>query len=277
MMNSAPLQEWINIVNKLSAYIIAYNEADKIEAAINSVLWANEVIVIDSHSEDDTAIIAERMGAKVIQVPFNGFGDLRNQAVMACQYDWVFSLDADERCTPAARDEILSTINTAASDVYYIPRRNFFMGRWIRHSGWYPDYRQPQLFRKGTMTYINDRVHERFEIHSNRVDYLQQPIWQVPFKNLAEVMRKANRYSSLGVERLSEKNKKTSMGRSLIKGVWAFLKHYILKLGFLDGWPGFVIALGNFYGTYFRYAKYYEQKMQWQLPDTPPLTRDKSS
>lgn len=262
-------------MNKISVYIIAYNEAEKIEAAMHSVLWADEIIVVDSYSEDDTAVIAERLGAKVIQVPFQGFGDLRNQGVAVCQYDWIFSLDSDERCTPEARNEILSTINDVqAKDIYYIPRRNFFMGRWIKHSGWYPNYRQPQLFRKNTLSYINDRVHERFELHSQKVGYLQKAIWQAPFKNLAEVMHKANRYSSLGVERLAQNNKKTSMGYSLIKGIWVFFKHYVLKLGFLDGWPGFVIALGNFYGTYFRYAKYYEKKMQWQLPESPPLNRE---
>ena len=263
-------------MNKISVYIIAYNEVEKIEAAINSVLWADEIIVIDSNSKDGTTEKAEAMGARVMQVTFNGFGDLRNQALGTCQYDWVFSLDADERCTPDARDEILSIINNPnALDVYYVPRKNFFMGRWIKHSGWYPNYRQPQLFRKGALSYQNDPVHEGFELHSNKpVAYIKNSIWQAPFKNLAEVMYKANRYSSLGVEKLAEKNKKTSMGRSLTRGLWAFIKHYILKRGFLDGWPGFVIALGNFYGTYFRYAKYYEQKMQWRFPESPPLRRE---
>ncbi len=262
-------------MEKISVYIIAYNEVEKIEAAINSVLWADEIIVVDSNSTDGTTEKAEAMGARVIQVPFCGFGDLRNQALNACQYDWIFSLDADERCTPETRDEIMSTIKDPdAKDVYYVPRKNFFMGRWIKHSGWYPNYRQPQLFRKAALSYGNDAVHEGFEVHSKKsAGYLQQAIWQTPFKNLSEVMYKANRYSSLGVEKLAEKNKKTSMGRSLTRGLWAFIKHYIFKRGFLDGWPGFVIALGNFYGTYFRYAKYYEQKMQWQLPESPPLYR----
>lgn len=262
-------------MSQLSVYIIAYNEAEKIESAINSVLWADEIIVVDSHSTDDTVMIAEALGAKVIQVDFNGFGDLRNQGVQACQYDWVFSLDADERCTPAVRDEILSIMaDSASQDVYYVPRKNFFMGRWIKHSGWYPDYRQPQLFRKNALTYVNDSVHERFEIHSDKVAYLTHEIWQTPYKNLAEVMHKANRYSELGVERLKGNKTKVSMARCLLKGIWVFIKHYVIKLGFLDGWPGFVIALGNFYGTYFRYAKYYEQKMQWRLPESPPLKKE---
>ena len=99
-------------MSKLSVYIIAYNQITKIETAIKSVLWADEVVVVDSHSIDGTTELAEKLGARVVQVPFRGFGDLRNQAVAACQYDWIFSLDSDERCTPAARDEILSIINS---------------------------------------------------------------------------------------------------------------------------------------------------------------------
>ena len=262
-------------MNKISVYIIAYNEVEKIEAAINSVLWADEIILVDSHSTDGTTEKVTSMGAKVVQVDFKGFGDLRIQGTNACQYDWIFSLDADERCTPEARDEILTIINNEnAHDVYFMPRKNFFMGRWIKHSGWYPNYRQPQLFRKNALQYHDDAVHEGYTINSDMpAGYLTKAIWQMPFNDLGEVMYKANRYSTLGVEKLAEKNKKTSMGRSLGRGVWVFIKHYIFKRGFLDGWPGFVIALGNFYGTYFRYAKYYEQKMQWKLPESPPLKK----
>jgi len=152
---------------EISVYIIAYNEADKITAAVNSVLWADEVIVIDSHSTDDTADIAESLGATVVQIDFDGFGKLRNDAIAACSHAWIFSLDSDERCTPAAAEEIRSIMaNPDAADAYYVPRKNWFMGRWIRHCGWYPDYRQPQLFRKGALTFDkHDEVHEAFEIH----------------------------------------------------------------------------------------------------------------
>src|SRR3990167_9024572 len=99
-------------MNKISAYIIAFNEQEKICDAVNSVLWADEVIVVDSHSEDDTASIAQACGARVVQVDFKGFGDLRNQAIQACQHEWIFSLDSDERCTTAVRDEVLSIIQS---------------------------------------------------------------------------------------------------------------------------------------------------------------------
>ena len=148
-------------MKKISAYVIAYNQESKIEDAVKSVLWADEILLVDSHSEDRTAEIASGLGARVVQVEFKGFGDLRNQAVAACSHEWIFSLDSDERCTPEARDEILQVINSDnAKDAYYMPRRNYFMGRWIRFSGYYPDYRQPQLFRKGALVYRQDEVHE---------------------------------------------------------------------------------------------------------------------
>ncbi len=149
------------IVTKLSAYILTYNEAEKIAAAVSSVLWADEVVVINSFSTDRTAEIAAALGAHVVQVPFNGFGELRNRAVEACKYDWIFSLDADERCTAEMRDEILKLLAEGpALDVYRVPRRSYMMGRWIRGSGWYPNFRQPQFFRKGSMRYTLEPVHE---------------------------------------------------------------------------------------------------------------------
>jgi glycosyltransferase involved in cell wall biosynthesis len=260
----------------ISAYIIAYNEEEKIGQAINSVLWADEIIVVDSHSKDKTASIAAQLGARVVQIDFHGFGDLRNRAMAACSHQWIFSLDSDERCTPEARDEILAIINSDAPlDAYYIPRRNFFMGRWIKHSGFYPDYRQPQLFRKGALQFKkNDPVHEEYEIVTKKeVGYLRQAIWQFPYKDLAEVVHKANRYSSLGAEKLDLRGTKSGLAKALGRGLWSFFHMYIMKKGIMDGWPGFIIALGNFEGTFYKYAKLYELQADWQAPESPPLRR----
>ncbi len=262
-------------MNKISAYIIAFNEEWKIRDAINSVLWADEIVVVDSHSTDDTASIAESMGAKVVQVDFIGFGDLRNRAIAACSHDWIFSLDSDERCTPEARDEILSKlINPGNTKAWYVPRRNFFMGRWIKHSGFYPDYRQPQLFKKGSLEFELDMVHEAYHVISSEpAGFLTKAIWQVPFKDLEEVLYKANKYSTLGAQKLRDNGKDANMLKALSHGLWSFCKLYFLKLGVLDGWPGFVIAVGNFEGTFFRYAKLHELKANWIAPPSPPLTR----
>ncbi|AKP74552.2 alpha-L-glycero-D-manno-heptose beta-1,4-glucosyltransferase [Piscirickettsia salmonis] len=262
---------------KVSAYVIAYNEEEKIRDCVQTLLWADEIIVADSGSTDRTAVWAEELGANVVQVPFNGFGDLRNQAIAHCTGDWIFSLDADERCTSAVRDEILEIIRRPESeraDIYQVPRRNFFLGRWIKHAGWYPNYRQPQLFRRGSMSYDLKPVHEGYIAHSHKpIGELTSAIWQIPFKNLDEVMHKANRYSTLGVDKLVERGKQGSFAKALLHGFWSFFKHYLLKRGFLDGWPGFIIALGNFEGTFYRHAKLTERQASWSLPKSEQVLK----
>lgn len=259
---------------RISVYIIAYNEADKIEAALRSVAWADEIVVADSFSTDGTAEIARKYTERVLQLPFEGFGKLRNDVLAQLSGDWIFSLDADERCTEAAAAEIRKVVEQPdAADAYRVPRRNFFFGRWIRYSGWFPDYRQPQLFRRGKLRYTEDAVHESYVLDGS-LGTLTEPIAQVPFKDLAQIVHKMQRYSTLGVERLAERHTPPSMGKALAHGVGAFLRHYVVRLGFLDGWAGFVIAFSNFEGTFYRYAKYTEstQKLTSE-PSLPPSLR----
>lgn len=259
---------------KISVYIIAFNEVEKIRDCINTVLWADEIILVDSNSTDGTTEIAEELGAKVIHIPFRGYGDLRNQAIANCSGDWIFSLDSDERCTEEVRDEIDTLVKGESLDIYRIPRKNFFMGRWIKYSGWYPNYRQPQLFKKGKMSYTMDKVHEGFISHSDKeIGIINNNIWQFPFKNMEEVIYKANRYSSLGVSKLESKGVKGGIFKAFIHGLFAFIKHYVFKLGFLDGGPGFVIAFGNFEGTFYRYLKLMEAQKKWSPPVITPIHR----
>jgi glycosyltransferase involved in cell wall biosynthesis len=261
---------------KISVYIIAFNEAEKIRDCINSVLWADEIILADSNSTDGTTEIAKELGAKVVHIPFQGYGSLRNQAITHCSGDWIFSLDSDERCTVEVRDEILKLIENASVDIYQVPRKNFFMGKWIKYSGWYPNYRQPQLFKNGKMTYTSEPVHEGFISKSNReIGHLENYIWQYPYKDIEQLIHKANRYSSLGVLKLQERGKSGGVLKAFLHGLWSFFKHYILKLGFLDGGPGFVIAFGNFEGTFYRYIKLLEAQKKWKAPNIIPIHKVK--
>ncbi len=251
-------------MQKISVYIIAFNEEDKIRQALESVQWADEIIVADSFSTDHTADIAQSYGARVVQIPFNGFGSLRNDAINACSHPWIFSLDSDERCTEEARQEIEAIISSwdikdqDSLDAYYVPRRNYFMGQWIKHAGFYPDYRQPQLFRKGALRFKDDAVHERYEVISDKpCGYMTAFINQIPFKNLEEIIHKANRYSTLGAQKLHKSGKRAGLFTAFSHGFWAAFTLYVLKLGFLDGWPGLIIAFANFEGTFYKYAKLY--------------------
>ena len=237
-------------------------------------MWADEIILADSYSTDGTPEIAKELGAKVINIPFRGFGNLRNEALSHCTGEWIFSLDSDERCTIEVRDEILKVIIDAKYDIYKVPRKNFFMGKWIKHSGWYPNFRQPQLFKNGKMSYDLNLVHEGFVSHSDKqIGIMNNAIWQFPFKDIEEVINKANRYSSLGVRKLQEKALVSSVFKAFIHGSWSFLKHYIFKLGFLDGGAGFVIAFGNFEGTFYRYIKLTETQNNWKPPKVLPLNK----
>ncbi len=258
-----------NLRPGVTAYIIAFNEAEKVSAAIKSVLWADEVLLVDSHSTDGTTEIAESFGIRVIHVPFKGYGHLRNEALSHIDYEWVFSLDADERCTQALSEEIRSVVSGEISgDAFFIPRKNYFMGRWIKHSGWYPNYRQPQLFRLGKMEYDSLPVHEGYVLKTDRApEYLKNHVYQIPFKDVGEMLRKADKYSTLGAKRLEAR--RLSVPIAVIHGSWAFIKHYIFKRGFLDGAPGFVIAIGNFEGTFYRYLKALETRNKSSLmPDS---------
>jgi glycosyltransferase involved in cell wall biosynthesis len=257
----------------ISTSIIALNQAEKIGDAISTVLWTDEIVLADSNSTDDTVKIAEGLGARVVQIPLTTFSELRNRAADACSSEWILSLDTDERCTAEVRDEILALLAAGPTcDAYYIPRRNYFMGRWIKGSGWYPNYRQPQLYRKGMMRYTRI-IHEAVEMkNGGQIGKLENALWQFPFQNFEEVLHKANRYSTVGARMLA--HKRVSMGTALGHAIWAFIKHYIFKVGFRDGWAGFVIALGNFEGTFYRYAKRFEETQSWDPPITKPIRRD---
>jgi glycosyltransferase involved in cell wall biosynthesis len=245
----------------VSVFILARNEELKIAAALESVAWAGEIVVIDSFSTDRTVEIAKDYAAKVVQLPFRRFGELRQAGITHTTKPWIFSLDSDERCTPEARDEILRIVGDPTSaDAYLVPRRNIFLGREIRHSGWYPDYRQPQLFRRGKMDYaVEDHVHEGYVL-KGRLGRMKNPIRQIPYLTLSEAIQKMDRYTTLNVAKTAGRGRKVGYLAAVFRAKWAFFKAYVLQLGFLDGSPGFVIALLRFENSFYRHMKAAEAK-----------------
>ncbi len=242
-------------MSSVSVFIPVLNEEDKIADALESVKWADEIVVVDTGCTDRTIDIARQFDCRIEQLTFTGFGNLRNESVALCSHDWILSIDADERVTPELKEEISVVLaSEEALETYFIPRRNFFMDRWIKHGGWYPDYCQPKLFRKGALTYRDDLVHEGFDIHG-RLGYLKSDVLHYSFRDLSQIIAKMDNYSTLGMQKMQQQGKRASMLSALLHGIGAFLRIYILKRGFLDGWAGFVIALGNFEGTFYRYAK----------------------
>jgi len=244
---------------RLSAYVIAYNDERNMRACLESVAgWADELIVVDSHSIDKTAAIARSFTDKIYQVDFQGFGQLRNQAVSYCSHEWVFSLDTDERMTPELREEIRQVLSRGPeADAYFVPRKNFFLGRWIRHCGWYPDYRQPQLFRKSRFRYRQELVHESFDC-DGVVGHLKQPALQYPFWDIDHYIAKQDRYSDLMARRMVEQGRRFSAHQLVTHPLAAFIKMYCLRKGFLDGMPGLILSGLYGYYTFMKYAKFWE-------------------
>ncbi len=242
----------------ITGLVIAYNNEPDLRACLESLRWVNELVVVDSHSTDATEKIAREFTDKVYQHDFHGFGRLRNEALAHVSNEWVFSLDTDERVTPELRDEIRRLLEEGpAADAYFVPRRNWFLGRWIRHCGWYPDYRQPQLFRKSRMRYREELVHEGFEL-DGRVGHLKEHVLQLPFRDLDHFLAKMDRYSELMAKRMVEQRRRFSPHQLVTHPVFTFVKMYLGRAGFLDGMPGLILSGIYAYYTFIKYAKLWE-------------------
>ena len=240
---------------RLSVIIITKNEADNIRACLESVKWADEVIVVDSGSSDDTVNICKALGARVhVTSDWPGFGIQKNRALSYATGEWVLSLDADERVTPELRSEIESTVSDPHGHAgFRIPRLSSFCGRHMRHSGWYPDF-VTRLFLRGAARFSDDLVHESV-IVNGKVGELRQPLLHETFHDLEELLAKMNHYSTAGALMLSEKNKTATLKKAVGHAAWAFFRTYFLRAGFLDGREGFMLAVSTAESTYYRYAK----------------------
>ncbi|MCA9472010.1 MAG: glycosyltransferase family 2 protein [Nitrospirales bacterium] len=243
---------------RVSAVVIAYNDEMNMRACLESVTWADEIIVVDSFSTDRTAAISREFTDQVYQHAFEGFGRLRNEAIAHASCDWVFSLDTDERATLEVRDEVRRRLAEGPdAQAYFVPRSNNFLGRWIKHCGWYPDYRQPQFFHKAHFEYKEDLVHESFTV-DGRVGYFSSPVKQYPFRSIDHYFSKMDRYSSLMAQEMKKRRRRFYRHQLFTHPLFTFLKMYILRLGILDGRPGLILSGLYAYYTFVKYAKFWE-------------------
>jgi glycosyltransferase involved in cell wall biosynthesis len=237
----------------LSVIIITKNEEANIRACIESVAWADEIIVVDSGSSDATVEICRELGAQVYVHDWPGFGMQKNRALGYATKDWVFSIDADERVTSELRAEIQSALQGAQAVGYEIPRLSSFCGRYMHHSGWYPDY-VLRLFRRSSGKFLDDLVHERV-IVNGPIAKLQQSLLHESFRDLEQLLAKINHYSTASAQMLHRKNRTASLKKAVGHALWAFFRSYFLRAGFLDGREGFMLAVSTAEGTYYRYLK----------------------
>jgi glycosyltransferase involved in cell wall biosynthesis len=238
----------------LSVIVITHNESARLKACLESVSFAPEVIVVDSGSTDDTMAIALAMGARVSQTSdWPGFGPQKNRALALATGEWIFSIDADERVTPQLREQMLDAITDGKCAGYSVGRYSSYCGQYMNHSGWYPD-RVLRLARRDNARFTDALVHESLQVQGP-VGQLQGELLHESYADLETVLDKVNRYSTAGAQSLHSKGVKGSLGKALAHGLWAFLRTYVLRCGFLDGRLGLALAISNAEGTYYRYLK----------------------
>jgi len=241
-------------VPRLSAIVIAKNEAANIAECLDSLAFCDEIVVVDGGSIDDTVVLAKARGAQVVSAPdWQGFGSQKNLALSQAHGDWVLSVDADERVPPALAREIQTAITDSEAHGYRMPRLSSFCGREIRHSGWYPDY-VLRLFRRNKARFSDDLVHERV-ICEGQVRHLREPLRHHTITSLEDALSKIDRYSTAGADMLIASGRRVYFISGIGHGFWTFVRTYFFRAGFLDGAEGFLVARYHAQTTFYRYMK----------------------
>jgi glycosyltransferase involved in cell wall biosynthesis len=240
----------------LSIIIITKNESRHIAACLDSVAWADEIIVLDSGSSDNTVAICKTYTTQIYETDWPGFGPQKQRALDKARGDWVFSIDADEQVTPQLQEEIKQAMQSKQFSGYQIPRLSSFCGKQIRHGGWWPDY-IVRLFRRESADFLDVPVHEKVLV-DGPLGTLKAPLLHDTYQTLEEAIDKMNKYSSLSAKMLFDAGKKSSISKALIKTLWTFVRCYLIKAAFLEGRHGLMLAAVNSQGTFYKYIKLLE-------------------
>jgi glycosyltransferase involved in cell wall biosynthesis len=244
-------------VAKLSVTIITKDEAAQIEAALDSVAFADEILVVDSHSTDDTVAIARRHTERVFVRDWAGYIDQKNYAAAQASHDWILSLDADERVTPALADEIKATLAAAPShQAYRIPRVTWHFGRWIRSTDWYPDY-QLRLYDRRAARWTGKYVHEAVTV-DGAVGRLRNELQHYAYRDIADHLETMDRYTTYAAKQMHESGQRATLLQVAGHPPLAFLRNYIARGGFRDGVAGLTISAMNSYYVFLKFAKLWE-------------------
>jgi glycosyltransferase involved in cell wall biosynthesis len=241
----------------VTATIITLNESANVEAALQSVAWAGEIVVVDSHSTDDTVEKARRFTDRVIVRDWPGYVAQKNYAASVATNDWIFSLDADERVTPELAAEIKALVATEpACAGYRVPRVSHYLGRWIRSTDWYPDY-QLRLYDRRRAEFAGRHVHESVRAQGT-VGRLRTDLQHYPFRDVSHQLQKIDRYSTLAAKQMHEDGRRTGAWSMIAHADAAFLRNYVLHGGFRDGVPGLIISVLNAYYVWLKFVKLWE-------------------
>lgn len=240
---------------EISAVLITFNEERRVEGALKSLAGiVSEIVVVDCRSDDETGKIARRYTDRVFERDWTNFAEQKNFGNSRASHPWILSLDADERVSPELREELLELRKTEPEvSAFSIPRKVYYLGRWIRHSGWYPD-RKRRLFRKDAARWEGEFVHEKLVV-TGRTAKLNGCIHHFTYRNIHEHLARINTFSDLGAQKLYAQKKKARFGHLLFLPFFRFFRAYVWKRGFLDGFAGLVISVLTGYAVFVRYAK----------------------
>lgn len=239
----------------LTVIIATKNEAHNIQGCISSVQFADEILVLDSGSSDNTVTLAQAAGATVHRTDWPGYGLQQRRGIELANTDWVLSLDADERISAQLKDEILDSISIPRANGYRLPRRSSFCGQFIRASGWVPDYTL-RLVRREAAGFTDHFLHAHMTVLGSEAD-LANPIIHYSYRNLNDVLEKLNRYSRGASIDLATQGVSSGITKAILKGLWAFFRTYVVRAGFLDGRMGLVLSIFNAETTYYKYLRLY--------------------
>ena len=245
-------------MGKLSVIVITRNEERNLADCLETTNWADEIVVVDSASQDKTIEIAHRYTQKVYVRPWDGYAAAKNFALQQCTGDWVLWIDADERLTTELANEIQALVKKEDNSfaAFEFPRKAFFLGRWIKHCGWYPGY-VVRLFRRSAGSFSNSKVHEYLQVEGN-VGRLRNDLLHYTDPNLWHYFEKFNRYTTLAAEGLAEDGSSFSLTQVTIRPAWLFIRMYVIKRGFLDGLEGFILSVLSSCYVFTKYAKLWE-------------------
>ena len=246
-------------MNSISVILIAKNEENNIRECLSTVRWVNEIVVVDAGSSDSTVSIAKEFTENIFVRPWEGYGAAKNFALSQASSEWVLWLDADERVTDSLKEEIQQVLASGDHGIvaYTVPRKANFLGRWILHCGWYPA-RVTRLFKRGKGKFTESRVHERLEIDGVQRD-LHSDLLHYTDPSLSHYYDKFNKYTSLAAEELADEKLPFSVAQVTLRPVWTFFRMYFIRLGFLDGIPGFILCALSASYVFVKYAKLWEQ------------------
>lgn len=262
-------------MNTLSVVIVAKNEAHHIEECVRSAAFADEILVLDSGSTDETVAIARTAGARVVQTDWPGYGPQQQRGIALARSDWVLSLDADERIPTALQAEINAALKAPQFDGYRLPRLSSFCGQFIYHSGWRPDYTL-RLVRRAKAGFTDDFLHAHMTVDGTRGD-LHTSLIHESYRDLDDVLEKLNRYASGNAKDAFRRGVKSSLRKAILHGIWAFVRTWVIRAGFLDGRNGLMLAIYNAESTYYKYLKLEALYRQERSADLNQIRQSKIS